>query len=183
MVFACSPVSVMLWYISLVFTCYPSQPCSVIYQLYVISPLVSCMHVIYIPGLYMLFFSSMHAIYIPGLPHDLVSLCMWYISISVYLLDCNLMTLSLPTVLSVTHYRDQNLHLRLINQAEAHATASYIRVKVKLPHCVSRYTIVSFRYVSNHHVAIFSHYLQSFWAIICTHDHCHVSLLAWGTYG
>ncbi|BFZ06791.1 hypothetical protein BsWGS_09830 [Bradybaena similaris] len=42
-----------------------------------------------------------------------------------------------PSLVPVDGSRDQNLHLRLINQAEPHATASYIRVKVKLPHCVS----------------------------------------------
>ncbi|CAG5132540.1 unnamed protein product, partial [Candidula unifasciata] len=49
----------------------------------------------------------------------------------------NIPVLVVPSLVPVDGSRDQNLHLRLINQAESHATASYIRVKVKLPHCVS----------------------------------------------
>ncbi|KAK3802705.1 hypothetical protein RRG08_001967 [Elysia crispata] len=41
--------------------------------------------------------------------------------------------LLIPALASIEGSRDQNLSLRLINQAESRITASYVRVKVKLP--------------------------------------------------
>ncbi|XP_059166608.1 uncharacterized protein LOC131948902 [Physella acuta] len=45
--------------------------------------------------------------------------------------------LVIPSLLAIDGSRDQNFSLRLKNQAESHTTASYVRVKIKLPACVS----------------------------------------------
>ena len=42
----------------------------------------------------------------------------------------------LPSLIDIKDSRDRNLTLRLINQAETTATATYVKMKVKVPRCV-----------------------------------------------
>lgn len=67
-------------------------------------------------------------------PPDQTRLMMYTLSDSACI---HIPILVVPSLVPVDGSRDQNLKLRLINQADSQATASYIRVKVKLPHSVA----------------------------------------------